>query len=63
MNNIHQLQHSRARFNIVSAGLVLLTSGLLIAVNTPYTMAESVWPGAHLHCGCDLRRSFQGETG
>jgi hypothetical protein len=32
MNNIHQLQHSRARFNIVSAGLVLLTSGLLILV-------------------------------
>jgi hypothetical protein len=32
MNNIHQLQHSRARFNIVSVGLVLLTSGLLILV-------------------------------
>ena len=32
MNNIHQLQHSRARINIVSVGLVLLTSGLLILV-------------------------------
>lgn len=32
MNNIHQLHHSRARFNIVSVGLFLLTSGLLILV-------------------------------
>lgn len=30
MNNIHRLPHSRAHFDIVSVGLVLLTSGLLI---------------------------------